>query len=93
MAKLQEASGWRNCLPAHKINTAINPHHGTRSHIPNQAIILDWQVSRRASTRGCRTRLSRHVVQPAPIDQEKGDTEKDWEKLVANRTNSCSDQG
>ena len=32
-------------LPAHEINTAINTDKGTSPHIPNQAIIFNWQVT------------------------------------------------
>ena len=33
-------------LPTHEINAAINTNKSTSSHIPNQAIILNWQISR-----------------------------------------------
>lgn len=35
-----------NNIPAHKVHTAIDAYKGTSSHIPNQAIVLDWQVAR-----------------------------------------------
>jgi hypothetical protein len=39
-------------LPAHEIHAAIDAHHGTRSHIANQAIVLDRQVPRAVATHG-----------------------------------------
>lgn len=62
--RLKGASSQRESLPAHEVDTSIDTHHGASSHISNQAIILNWQISRRASTRRCRTRLSRHFVKP-----------------------------
>jgi hypothetical protein len=32
-------------LPAHEINTTIDANKGTRPHIPNQAVILNWEVA------------------------------------------------
>lgn len=32
-------------LPAHEVNAAVDAHHGTRVHISNQPIILNWQVA------------------------------------------------
>lgn len=35
----------REGLPAHEVNTAVDAHEGTGSHVPNQPIVLDWQVA------------------------------------------------
>ena len=35
----------KQSLPAHEINASINTHQSTGMHIPNQAIVLNWQVA------------------------------------------------
>lgn len=32
-------------LPAHKVQTPVDSHQGTCSHITDEAIVFDWEVA------------------------------------------------
>lgn len=34
-------------LPAHKVQTPVDAHQSTRSHITDEAIIFDWEIAYR----------------------------------------------
>lgn len=32
------------CLPAHEVHTSIHADQGTGVHVPNHAIVLNWEI-------------------------------------------------
>ena len=37
----------RIILPAHKVQTPVDAHQGTRSHITDESIVFNWEVAYR----------------------------------------------
>ena len=52
----------KQSLPAHEINASINTHQSTGMHIPNQAIVLNWQVAGNIAATGLDSSRSSHVL-------------------------------
>lgn len=36
-------------LPAHKVQTSVDSHQGTRSHITDESIVFNWEVAYRGA--------------------------------------------
>lgn len=51
----------RMSLPAHEVDAAVYAYEGTCSHIPNQPIVLNWQVARHVAATGLDSGGSSHV--------------------------------
>lgn len=37
----------RGYLPTHEVNTSVHAHEGASPHVPDQTIVLDWEITAR----------------------------------------------
>lgn len=47
-------------VPAHKVNTAVDAYQCASSHIPDEAVVLNWQIAIGITPGSCG---GRHVAQ------------------------------
>jgi hypothetical protein len=48
----REEEGEQRSVPTHVVHTPIDTHHCASMHIPDQSIVLDWQIASGATAIG-----------------------------------------